>query len=850
MMQKRQQTLTWLIGLAPFLIAEPVWAVEPLTEATELKKAPLLSELDAPARTIDEWLAQAIAQINDVRLDSTDAGLEIVLEVAEGQQLTFTRTVVDNAIVIDIPNAVLSLPEGNEFQAEAPTEDIASVSVANLPDNQVRLTITGIDAPPEVDLIATAQGLAFGVTPGTETAQSPEAEPEAELEEEEIVVTGEEETGYRVPAASVGTRTDTPIQNVPQAIQVIPKQVLEDQQILRLEDALRNATGATQGTQSSRSVFNTVIIRGFDTRNILRNGLRDDTNVTVGSELTNIERIEVLRGPASVLYGRGGIGGTINLVTEQPLSEPFYEVEAGIGSFDSYRGALDLTGPLNRDRTLRYRLNASILQADTFVDFTEIERYFVAPSLSWQIGRNTDLTIDAEFLQFEQPNDQGLPAFGTVRSNPNGELPLDRLVGEPDLTPRERRVIRAGYSLEHRFNENWRIRNAFRGSFQNLLDETFVLSRTLRPDRRTLERRITEVVKAAKESYIFDTNVVGNFNTGSVRHQVVVGFDLFRENDSGIFNLRSIAPLDIFNPVYGAPIGNITGSFDDITTTDALGIYVQDQISLADNLDIVLGGRFDLVEQRFRDFVDDSNNTTEQEDAFSPRIGIVYRPIEPISLYASFSQAFQPVSGLDFNRQPFQPERGTQYEIGIKADLNRRLFTTLALYELTRTNVLTPDLDNSGFNIQSGEQRSRGIEFDITGEILPGWNIIATYAYTDAEVTEDNRFEEGNRLANVSKHAASVWTTYEIQSGDLRGLGFGLGLFFVGEREGDLANTFTLPGYVRTDAALFYRRGNFRAALNFKNLFDIEYFETSSGPLNVFPGDPLTVSLNVSWEFR
>jgi iron complex outermembrane recepter protein len=843
MMQKRQH-LVWLLGFTAFLIVEPACAeTEAIASGTEILEAPLLSELDTPATTVDEWLAQAIVQITDVRLDSTETGIEIILETADGQLPVPASSVVGNAVIVDIPNAVLALSDEDELQVQTPTETIAFVSVTNLPNNRVRVAVTGSDAPPEANITATDGGLVLSVVPGVETAQSPE-------EAIQVIATGNDEDGYRVPNASAGTRTDTPIRDVPQAIQVIPQQVLEDQQTLRLEEALRNATGVTQGSQSSRSVFNTVIIRGFDTRNILRDGLRDDTNVTVGSDLTNIEQVEVLRGPASVLYGRGGIGGTINLVTEQPLDEPFYEIEGSVGNFDAFRGALDFSGPLNSDRTLLYRLNASAQRSDTFVDFTEIERYFVAPAFSWQLNENTDIAIDAEYLQFEQPNDQGLPALGTVQDNPNGELPLDRLVGEPDLTPRERRVIRTGYRFEHRFNDNWRIRNSFRGSFQNILDETLVFSRTLQDNGRTLERRITEVESAVKESYIFDTNVVGSFATGDIQHQLLVGFDLFRENDRGIFNFRAIDPLDIFDPDYGAPIGDITATFNDITTTDALGIYVQDQISLTDNLDIVLGGRFDFVEQRFRDYLDDANNTSQQDEAFSPRIGIVYRPIEPISLYASFSRAFQPVSGASADRQPFEPERGTQYEIGVKADLlDGRLFSTLALYHLTRTNVLTPDLDEPGFNIQTGEQRSQGIEFDVTGEILPGWNIIATYAYTDAEITEDNLLQEGNQLANAPEHAASVWTTYEIQRGNFQGLGFGLGLFFVGERQGDLANTFTLPGYVRTDAALFYRRDNFRAALNFKNLFDIEYFETASGPLNVYPGSPLTASLNVSWEF-
>ncbi|RUR75791.1 hypothetical protein PCC6912_46880 [Chlorogloeopsis fritschii PCC 6912] len=230
-------------------------------------------------------------------------------------------------------------------------------------------------------------------------------------------------------------------------------------------------------------------------------------------------------------------------------------------------------------------------------------------------------------------------------------------------------------------------------------------------------------------------------------------------------------------------------------------------------------------------------------------MGIVYQPIQPISLYASYSRSFAPSIGRLIDGEQFQPERGTQYEVGVKADINNRLSATLAFYDLTRSNVTTDDLSNPGFSIQTGEQNSRGIELNFGGEILPGWNVIAGYAYTDARITEDNTFEPGNRLYNVPKHSFNLWTSYELQEGDLRGLGFGLGFFYVGDRQGDLENSFTLPSYFRTDAAIFYNRGQFRASLNFRNLFDVDYFESAYDRLNVFPAEPFTVQGTLSWRF-
>ena len=263
----------------------------------------------------------------------------------------------------------------------------------------------------------------------------------------------------------------------------------------------------------------------------------------------------------------------------------------------------------------------------------------------------------------------------------------------------------------------------------------------------------------------------------------------------------------------------------------------------------LVGGRFDWISQRTE--VEGEAPQEQDDNSFSPRVGLVYQPNDAVSLYASYSQSFVPTFGSNPGGDTFEPTEGTQYEIGAKADfLDGRLSATLAGYQITRSNITTTDPDDPNFSIQVGEQRSRGVELDIAGEILPGWNLVASYAYTDAIVTEDNDTPEGNRLTNVPEHQVSLWTTYEIQQGDLEGLGFGLGLFYVGERQGDLANSFVLDDYFRTDAALFYRRDQFNAAINFRNLFDIDYFRASDGgDLFLFRGEPFTVTASVEWGF-
>lgn len=253
--------------------------------------------------------------------------------------------------------------------------------------------------------------------------------------------------------------------------------------------------------------------------------------------------------------------------------------------------------------------------------------------------------------------------------------------------------------------------------------------------------------------------------------------------------------------------------------------------------------------------ISEPDSLTQDDFAFSPRVGLVYQPSQTVSLYASYSQSFAPAFGFNPDGQAFKPTKGRQFEVGIKADfLNGKLSTTLAAYQITKTNVTTPSPDPElaalGFSIQSGEQRSRGIELDIAGEILPGWKVIASYAYTDAEVTKDTAIAVGNRLVNVPKNQASLWITYEIQKGRWKGFGVGLGLFYVGDRQGDLDNSFALPDYLRTDAAIYYRNGRFNAAINIRNLFDTDYIRSSEGSRTFLKsGAPFTIVGSISWEF-
>lgn len=855
----------WLTGVV--VAAKPAWAI------------PHVSEVELPANTVKELVSQtatpqSLIIVNEVQANPTEKGVEIILQTTVGEQLQISDRSADNNYIADIPNAQLRLPSGDEFRfiSQKPVEGITEITVSNLDANTIRVTITGETGLPNVELFDSDQGLILSLTPATTamqppqqpqveqpTTEAPPAEPSTPSDQPiELVVTGEQ-NGYRVRDSSTATKTDTPLRDIPANIQVIPRQVLEAQGAVRLDEALRNVGGVTYSS-SFGNRGQDFRIRGFGATQY-RNGLREDAggggsfNNRTTPETADIERIEVLKGPASVLFGQGEPGGIINLVTKKPLSTPYYNIGFTAGSFDFYRPTLDFSGPLNEDGSLAYRLNIAYESAGSFRDFTDSRRYFIAPSLAWTISPNTKLTFEASYLQDRRTFDRGLIVLnGADRPV---DLPLSRALFDPRYSTTLFDETRAYVYLDHKFSDDLSVRSAFRytTSFESGREGSSSISRLLE-DNRTIE---IEAYTGDQffETYTFQNDLVWNFNTGSIAHKLLLGVEV--RNSFARYTAQPLAGrqqaitgglLDIFAPDYNAI--TYTDGYDfyfggERIDQRTFGIYLQDQITLSDNLKLLIGGRFDSVtsEERFGDFRQDIDDS-----AFSPRIGVVYQPSKNLALYTNYSRSFVPQGGQTATNTPFEPTRGTQYEIGAKANfLDGRLSATIGAHNITRSNITTTDPNNPRFSIQVGEQKAKGIDIDIAGEILPGWNIIASYAFIDATITKDNTFEVGNRLNNIPKNAASLWTTYTLQSGDLTGLGFGAGAFFVGERTGDLNNSFTLPGYTRVDAAIYYNRNNFRAALNFKNLFGTEYFAGSQNRRAVVPGAPFEVQGTISWQF-
>lgn len=815
-----------------------------------------------PAKSVDNWLAQnvptSLIEITEVQIEKTNLGIRLKLETTSPLKIPLT-SITGDAVIADLPNTILRLPKGEDFAALNAADGISVVNVTNLPNNKVRISIKGKEAPPVVEISSGMKALVVSATPNVSTTQA------SGEDLVEVVVTAERaDDDYFVPDASTATRTDTPILDIPASIQVIPKQVLEDQQVTELDDALQNIAGATVSTTEGRGFQ--INLRGFDGVPVFRDGFRlfspNDNGDAAGQgfpEIANVERIEVLRGPASILFGQLDPGGAVNVVSKRPLETPFYKVALQAGSYGLVRPQVDLSGPLTEDGSLLYRLNAVYQREDGFRDFAQkTNRFFIGPTLTWRISDRTEVDFQLEYLDDERPLDPGLVALG----NRVADIPRDRILGEPNDRI-ESTFIRVGYDFEHRFNENWTLRNAFR-----YLESNDDISATLSfpfigglDETTGLLSRVFAEQTVANETLALQTNVVGKFTTGSIDHTLLMGVDLARYRlDSESFTLffppNVRVPINIFNPVYGVvprPDRLEAPTSSETIDTDSLQIYIQDQIKLLDNLILVAGLNYETVSQNTTTIRGGQTTAIDlSEDTFSPRVGLVYQPIENLSLYANYARSFFPSAAVTVDGNPLQAEKGEGFEVGIKTELlNQKLLATLAYFNLTRQNVATADPTDPRFSIATGEQQSQGLELSLTGEILSGWNVLGSYTYTDAEITADNRFEVGNRLPGVPEHSASLWSTYEIQTGSLEGLKFGIGFNWVGDRTGDFQNSFNLDNYFLTSVAIAYQRDNWRFGLNFQNIFDVNYISGTprTRTRGIQSGEPFTVIGSISYEF-
>ncbi|WP_137163871.1 TonB-dependent siderophore receptor [Pseudomonas asiatica] len=655
--------------------------------------------------------------------------------------------------------------------------------------------------------------------------------------------------GYKATRSASATRTDTALHETPQSVSVVPKDVLEDTGATRLQDGLDYAGGVGRANNFGGQGLTTFTVRGFTTGEFYRNGFPINRGYPNAPDANTVERLEVIRGPASSLYGRGDPGGTFNVVSKQPLPESKVTLGSQFDDQGMHRATLDATGSLNQDGSLAYRLNLLGEGGESFRDDVESERYDVAPVVSWQVNDSTKIVFEGDFMRNNHPLDRGLTRYATQ----TGSASRDTYIwekGSDNLLHNDNNM--AQLRFEHLLNDNWTLG----GGFQYLdgsLKGNAVEATSAPADGRTLQRNFN-YRKLEWTDRDWQLNLTGHFDTGAFSHTLLTGVEYENYHYSSIIR-RSTAPytIDIYNPVLGQPRPELAAvpTTWDSEKLETWAYFIQDQVALTERLKALAGVRFERFEHDYDDKRPANRDFSKGENGVTPRVGLIYDLTDTVAVYANTARSFKPNSGASLQGSGFDPEKGKSYELGVKWEApDRQLSVDAAIYHIVKENVLTRDPADPNYNLAAGEVRSRGLDINVAGNLTPEWRVIGGYAYVDAEVTKDNRLPSGTRLANIPRNSFSLLNTYEFQDGLAKGLGLGVGVKYVDDRNGQTeAVTYNMDQYTVVDLLAFYKvNDNIRLNLDLKNLFNKEYDE---GAFNfyAYPGAPRTVQAGVSYTF-
>ncbi|WP_423770685.1 TonB-dependent siderophore receptor [Pseudomonas sp. NLJ1] len=655
--------------------------------------------------------------------------------------------------------------------------------------------------------------------------------------------------GYKASRSASATRTDTALHETPQSVSVVPKDVLQDTGATRLQDGLDYAGGVGRANNFGGQGLTTFTVRGFTTGEFYRNGFPINRGYPNAPDANTVERLEVIRGPASSLYGRGDPGGTFNVVSKQPLPESKVTLGSQFDDQGMHRATLDATGPLNQDGSLAYRLNLLGEGGESFRDDVESERYDVAPVLSWQVNDSTKIVFEGDFMRNNHPLDRGLTRYPTQ----TGSASRDTYIwekGSDNLLHNDNNMAQVRF--EHLLNDNWTLG----GGFQYLdgsLKGNAVEATSAPADGRTLQRNFN-YRKLEWTDRDWQLNLTGHFDTGGFSHTLLTGVEYENYHYSSIIR-RSTAPytIDIYNPVLGQPRPELAAvpTTWDSEKLETWAYFIQDQVALTERLKALAGVRFERFEHDYDDKRPVNRDFSKGENGVTPRFGLIYDLTDTVAVYANTARSFKPNSGASLQGSGFDPEKGKSYELGVKWEApDRQLSVDTAIYHIVKENVLTRDPADPNYNLAAGEVRSRGLDINIAGNLTPEWRVIGGYAYVDAEVTKDNRLPTGTRLANIPRNSFSLLNTYEFQDGLAKGLGLGVGVKYVDDRNGQTeAVTYNMDQYTVVDLLAFYKvNDNIRLNLDLKNLFNKEYDEGAFN-LYAYPGAPRTVQAGVSYTF-
>jgi len=704
-----------------------------------------------------------------------------------------------------------------------------------------------------------SQGLAH-VLSGTGLQARPDANnryilkalPPASVSEMPVVtVTGQTENGlgpvigYMARNSETATKTDTPIVETPQSISVVSADQIRDTGSSTLDQALTYTAGVRTSIYGASSRLDAVQARGVEIEDIFLDGLKDRVNYwnsTARVEPYLMERMEVLRGPASMLYGQGGTGGLVNNVSKLPQAEAQREIGIQVGNHNKKQIQADLTGPLNEDGTLLYRLVALGRESGTQIDYGKDDRQVVAPSLTWAPSANTDLTLRFKWQKDRANGDSGstLPWNGTILSNPNGRISRHTFVGEPGLDYFNADSWQAGWSFRHAFNDQWTFRQNTRWTDNRTNYAAFdVYEPYLDPEERVLNRA---AYFWKKHTRIFgaDQNLLGKFSTGPVDHQLLIGLDIMRYrvtgsgvDDYGLADGGGVPPIDVFNPVYNSGYTPPDREPTAANGVKQLGVYIQDEMRWKQWI-LLAGWRHD-ESTNWEDGTEDRNDR-----ANTVRVGLMYEIVPGLLPYISYAESFQPQANTDYG-QRLRPLRGKQWEAGIKYQPPAQDWrASAAVFELQETNR-TVEISSTEV-AQRGKTRNTGLELEWVGSVTPRLDINASFTYLNVD----------RELTGVPKKQAALWGTYKFAIGNLDGFTAGAGVHYASgfvDESTDGSYVPRTPSVTLFDAMVAWENRHWRVALNASNLTDKVYFSQCYewGSCSYGTGRLVTLSTTYRW---
>lgn len=656
--------------------------------------------------------------------------------------------------------------------------------------------------------------------------------------------------GYVATRTITGSKTDTPLIEVPQSVSVVTRDEMDDRGAQNVGQALDYSVGVLGTPFGTDPRFDAPLLRGFSAANSqYLNGLklnRDQGSISI--EQYGLERIDVLLGPASVLYGQGNPGGLIDMISKRPTFTTFGEVNGQVGSFNRYVGAFDVGGVVGTD--VSYRLTGLARDSGTQTDYLDDNRLFFAPAVTWKPTDATSLTVLAN-VQYDQVGSPvGLPKEYTVGPFTN-LLSKSLFLGDPDYDSSSRTLASIGYEFEHHFNNSWQIRQNARYLWLTW-DYTNLYYSGLSATDPTIANRGSSQNSEDQNTFTIDTQLQGDFETGPLSHKLLVGLDYRRYSQDNETEFGFAPSISLIAPVYNQPVTGSPWYTSAVNgTVSQTGLYAQDQIKLGGWL-LTAGLRHDWASI---DSITDTNyGDTEQDqndEAFTGRLGLTYLFANGIAPYASYSTSFEPVIGnmpTALGGQPFQPSTGEQYEVGVKYQpVGWNALFTAALYDITQNNVLSSQLINGvSYDTQIGQVEVKGLELSATMSLAEGWRLIANYTYMDAEITQGQY--AGNRPANVPENMANLWLDYTFKSGPWTGFGVSGGVRYVGSRYALDDNSIFLDANTLFDAAIHYEKGPFKAQINVNNIADETYVSTC-GYFGCYYGDGRTVLAQLTYKW-